>query len=305
MISRPGDVPMTDTSINGERGLSKPDSASGQLQRAILKILREHEQQPDGLPTSTRFIFHELVQRGIIEKKANGDGGRRSDQNVADALFLLRVKEVVPWNWIVDETRNLAQWAYDATIADYLIDKVGNARLDVWDGEPPPLILTESRSLAGVLRNLSMRYLASLAATNGQVGGFLYTDVAPALVPGQRVLYLGDLDWQGNQIEANTRGVLERLIGGELDWKRLALTQTQADHYGLSPLTKEDRRYNEGSAHRFHEAIETEALKQHVIVGIVRRRLEALVPEPLAVVRQEAQKRQALAALNRLKRRAS
>ena len=56
------------------------------------------------------------------------------------------------------------------------------------------MILTESRSLAGVLNNLAGRYLASIAATNGQVGGFLRTDIAPALVSGQRVLYLGDFD---------------------------------------------------------------------------------------------------------------
>ena len=66
---------MSDTT-NNEAGLSKPDLESGRLQRAILKILREHEQQPDGLPTSGRFIFYELVQRGIIDKKAK-TGGRR------------------------------------------------------------------------------------------------------------------------------------------------------------------------------------------------------------------------------------
>jgi hypothetical protein len=288
-----------------DEGLSKPGSKSGELQRAILKILREHEQQPDGLPTSVRFIFYELVQRGIIDKK-NKEGGRRADQNVADALFHLREKAgVVPWDWIVDETRNLEQWAYSATVAEYLIDKVGKARLDVWGGEPPPMILTESRSLAGVLRGLSMEYLASIAPTNGQVGGFLRTDIAPALVPDQRVLYLGDWDWQGHQIEDNTRAVLERLIGGELDWRRIALTEEQVDRYHLTPITKEDRRYDENSPHRFHEAVETEAMSQQIIVDIVRRRLNAMLPEPLAAVRvrQEAQKQQALAALQRLKKR--
>ena len=250
---------MSDTLTNNEAGLSKPDSESGRLQRAILKILREHEQQPDGLPTSGRFIFYELVQRGIIDKKAK-TGGRRPDQNVADALFPLRDKtELVPWDWIVDETRSLSRWAYAPSVADYLIGEIASARLNVWDGEPPPMILTESRSLAGVLNNLAGRYLASIAATNGQVGGFLRTDIAPALVSGQRVLYLGDFDWQGGQIEANTRRVLERLVG-ELDWRRIALTEDQVVRYRLSRLRKEDRR-------------------------------------------QGAQKEQALAMLNRLKRR--
>jgi hypothetical protein len=190
---------------------------------------------------------------------------------------------VIPWSWIVDETRSLSQWSYAGTVAEYLIDQADSARLDAWDGEPPPMILTESRSLAGVLNNLSAQYLVSIAATNGQVGGFLRTDVAPALEAGQRVLYLGDFDWQGGQIEANTRRVLERLVG-ELDWERLALTERQVDRYDLPRLQKEDRRYDEGSPLRFHEAVETEALQQQLIVDIVRRRLEALLPEPLAAV---------------------
>ena len=61
---------MTKRRSDAEARLSKPDTDRGRLQRAILKILREHEQQPDGLPTSCRFIFYELVQRGVINKKA-------------------------------------------------------------------------------------------------------------------------------------------------------------------------------------------------------------------------------------------
>jgi len=70
--------------------------------------------------------------------------------------------------------------------------------------------------LAGVLRNVASAYLVQIAPTNGQCGGFLRTDVAPLLSPGQRVGYLGDQDLCGGQIEANTRKVLEELIGDEL-----------------------------------------------------------------------------------------
>ncbi len=119
--------------------------------------------------------------------------------------------------------------------------------------------------------------------------------MAPALGYGQRVLYLGDFDWQGGQIEANTRRVLEELVG-ELDWERLALTEQQVNRYRLPRLRKEDRRYDESSPLRWHEAVETEALQQQVIVDIVRRRLNALLPEPLAAVREREvkQRRQAI-----------
>jgi hypothetical protein len=42
-------------------------------------------------------------------------------------------------------------------------------------------MLVESRSLGRVLRAMTSEYLCSIAATNGQVGGFLHTEVAPIL----------------------------------------------------------------------------------------------------------------------------
>jgi hypothetical protein len=68
------------------------------------------------------------------------------------------------------------------------------------------------------------------------------------------VLYLGDLDLAGDQIETNTRRVLER--GGTLRWERLALTQRQVDEHNLPTIVKRDRRYNDGHP---HEAGEPEA----------------------------------------------
>jgi hypothetical protein len=116
------------------------------------------------------------------------------------------------------------------------------------------------------------------------------------------VLYLGDWDWQGAQIETNTRSVLEDLIGGGLNWERLALTEEQVIRRRLTRIRKADRRYKPV---RYHDAVETEALKQNIIVDIVRRRLNALLPEPLddVRVREQAQREQVRAALAKLARR--
>jgi hypothetical protein len=202
----------------------------------------------------------------------------------------------VPWSWIVDETRALDAWESAATVADYIAGQVRWARVDCWAGSPAPLILTESRSLAGVLRGLAAEYLVPIAATNGQVGGFLHTDIGPTLEPGQRVLYLGDLDHQGDQIEANTRAVLERYA--PLDWTRLALLPEQVTRYAIPSTWKTDRRYRPP---RPSEAWETEALNQSVIVQLVRDRLDELLPEPLAdvQVRERAQRAQVAAMLRR------
>jgi hypothetical protein len=132
------------------------------------------------------------------------------------------------------------------------------------------------------------------AATNGQVGGFLVTNIAPLLRGNdRRVLYLGGFDWSANQIESHTRTMLESLCNRTLDgesWHRLALTRDQVTTYHLPSVTKIDKRYRDRKA---HEAVETESLQQHVIVRLVRNDLDALLPEPIAavLVREEQERR--------------
>jgi hypothetical protein len=278
------------------------DSKQAKLRKIVLDLLREHEQAgEDALPTSGRFLFYELVQRGVLDKhKPKGESGRRSDQPLHDALTQLRQSGAVPWEWIDDETRSLDDYTGWPTIDRWATTSVKHVRLDPWQGRAP-LILTESRSVAGALRKLAIRYCTKIAPTNGQVGGFLHTDVAPQLSPGDRVLYIGDFDWQGGQIEANTRRVLEQLVG-ELDWERIALTEQQLDQYDLRRLQimKADRRYKPV---RYHPAVETEALSQQVLVGIVRAQLDAELPEPLEhVLEREQEQRDRLARLLRRRR---
>src|SRR5262249_13163779 len=82
------------------------------------------------------------------------------------------------------------------------------------------------------------------------------------------------------QIENHTRAVLEREIGGELDWRRIALTEDQVNdkQYRLKQLIirKADRRYRPV---RYHDAVECEALKQARLMQIVRDELDTLLLE--------------------------
>jgi hypothetical protein len=171
-------------------------------------------------------------------------------------------------------------------VAEYVRRSVDRARINPWPGEPP-LLLVESRSLGGVLRATTGEYLVAIAATNGHTGGFLHTEVAPVLAGNYRVvLYLGDWDLQGHQIEANTRTVLERAAGRWLDrasWSRVAITDDQIAERGLTPVWKVDNRYRPA---RDHEAWEAEALCQGTIQQLVRNALDGLLPQPLEDVRE-------------------
>lgn len=210
------------------------------------------------LPTNGRFLFYELEQLGIVSKVRTG--ARLPHQNLTDALIHLREAGAVPWLWIVDETREQEEWRTAPTVKEYLSDTVPTALIDRWDGKPAPLILCESRSLAGVLRDIAYLYACPIASTNGQCKGFLVSEVAPTLRPGQRVLYLGDFDRCGMQIEAATKRTLiehSGLRGLVRRWERVALTRQQVEDNDLPVISKADKRYRPV---RYFEAVETEAL---------------------------------------------
>jgi hypothetical protein len=259
-------------------------SKAARLREELLTLLQEHHRE-GALPTSARFLFYELVTRGVVSKQPTGK--RRADQDMSDALTDLRENGDIPWDWLIDETRRLEDYSGSATIADGVLVGLDYIDLDPWAGGVP-LILCESRSLAGCLRSIVSEYSIRIASTNGQCGGFLHTDVVPILRPGQRVLYLGDFDLCGNDIENNTRRVLEREVGEVLDWERLALTAEQVERYQLPKIIKRDKRFKNGGGD--HEAVETEALSQRLIIDIVRKRLDELLPEPLQDVQERAKR---------------
>ena len=289
-------------------------SKIGILRELLFELLQEHKRD-DAIPTNARFLFYELVQRGELSKeqkpRVDDKKGRRPDQDLHDALTDIRENGSIPWDWIVDETRSLENYTGYASVKAGVLAKLPYIKLDPWKG-CAPLILTESRSLVGVLRDIAIEYRVRIASTNGQVGGFLRTDIAPMLQPGDRVITLWDLDLSGGHIEAN----VEREIGGKLDWERLALTKDQVREYKLPVIVKKDKRFKNRRFQRVwtkgpplkpgeHEAVETEAISQRVLIDILRARLDRLLlPEPLMRVQErEARQRRQLAAL--LRRRGS
>jgi hypothetical protein len=218
--------------------LSSPDTKSGRHQRACLELMREHER--DGtIPTNGRFVFYELEQRGVIPKHYLDEHGkkrpRQPNADITEALMHLRRLGLVPWHWITDETREVADWQSAPTIAECLRDALYHARIDPWSGSLAPLIICESRATKGVLERIAMECLVPITATNGQWGGLLVTDVVPYIAGNNRgVGYIGDHEIRSpaDQIEHNTRRYLQSHTNRQFDdatWTRIALTQAQVD----------------------------------------------------------------------------
>jgi hypothetical protein len=261
--------------------LSAPGTRTGRLQRACLGVLLAHEQAGE-LPTSNRFIYYELKQAGypLIRHAA-----RRDDQDVIDAVKRLRDAGQVPWNWLSDETRSIEGAHLAGSVRQWVLDMLGRPgeRLG-WPAAPCGDHREPRR--AGRPARTAGRYGALITSTNGQVGGFLHTDVAPLLAPGGPVAYLGDWNPAGSMIEANTRAVLERATAGPLGWARLAITPEQAAEAGLPPKPGTDRRYRDG---RPHESWEAEALGHAALNEMLAAWLGGLLPGPIEDVQEREQ----------------
>lgn len=264
--------------VTAVTGLSAAGTAKGRLQRACLAILTRHWQTGE-LPTSARFVYYELKQDGY---PLATHAVRRADQDVVDAISHLRKAGLVPWEWLADETRSVDEVYAAESVTAWLRGIVEQARIDPWSGQPAPLVLTESRGVRAALRATAARYAVPIASTNGQVGGFLHTDVAPLLAEGQAVAYVGDSNYAGDSIAANTRRVLERKVGG-LDWHRLAVTPEQAQTEGMTAKPGTDRRHRDQAP---HESYEAEALGQRYLADLLDGWLAGLLPEPLADVQE-------------------
>jgi hypothetical protein len=299
-------MPRPPNSTTRGDGLSAPGSKQGKLQRACLALLQEHEREGT-IPTNGRFLFYELEQRGVIPKvyrdAAGNKRARTPAQDVSDATLRLRKLGLVPWWWVLDESRDVATWRYAVSVYEYVVETVPRARIDCWRGEPPPLIVCEARATRGVLERIADEYLCPVTATGGQCGGHIVNEIVPLLVDNERkVLYLGDWEERGpgEQIEANTRSYIEqhaRRTFTRETWIKVALTSEQvarSPRLRQATIDKLDRRHKPPHS---YQAVECEAVGQAVLERMLRSRLDALLPEPL----EERQRARIRAALRKLR----
>jgi hypothetical protein len=245
-----------------------PETIAGRYRRAVLDCWTKQHKDRGLRKTNGRFLFYELEHTGLFNKKDESAFDR-----VCNALTDLREHGYIPWEDIVDETRSVTENYHFPTLRESVENRIKYATISLWHPAPQPLVITESRSLRGVIEDLCDEYQLNLTSVNGHCAGHLRTKVAEVIRPGQIVLYLGDHDFGGHVIEANTRKVLEEVTGSELQWERVAITEAQIEEHSLTPILKTD-----GRSGKTYEAVETEALGQGLIMKLLRDRLEQLMP---------------------------
>jgi hypothetical protein len=155
-----------------------------------------------------------------------------------------REEGIIPWEWIVDETRTLERRASWNDPADYVRVVSRSYRRDFWNQQPARVELwSEKGTVRGVLSPVLDEYGVGFRALHGfnsatQVWDISQDDDGRPLI----AFYVGDYDPSGMCMsETDLPNRLEKYGGDHVDFRRLALLREQVTGLPSFPAADKDR----------------------------------------------------------------
>jgi hypothetical protein len=215
--------------VKRERATSAEMEARHQ---AIIDIVAETS------PTSVRHTYYVAITRGLVKKDVSGS--RSNYGKVQRAVLQLRRSGDIDYSDIVDSTRWMRKPSSWDDLDDYLYNVQTSYRRNLWaDGGTRLEVWCESESIAGVLVDVTSRWDVPLLPTHGYSSETFAWGAAETWrnsIQEPTILYVGDLDKHGKQIEADLRSKLEGFYEAEVDWSRIGITDAQVEQYGLQDM---------------------------------------------------------------------
>jgi hypothetical protein len=217
---------------------SKIPRGRGRAKKSVELIEAMHEIAAAAQPITGRGVGYKLFARGLIPSM-----GRADMQKVYRLLKEAREEGKIPWEWIVDETRELERVASWSDPEEYSRATIRDYRRDYWDQQPVRVeVWSEKGTIRGVLRPVLDEYGVGFRVMHGFGSATSVHDVAedddgrPLIV-----LYVGD--WDPSGLWMSERDLPERLSrydGDHVTVQRIALQQHQLE--GLPSFLAADKR---------------------------------------------------------------
>ncbi len=176
-------------------------------------------------PTTVRGVAYQLFTRGLIENM-----GDKWVRTVSRMVVIAREKEIIPWGWIVDETRQEERVSSWNGLGDFGETVVRGYRKDFWQHQNSWIkVFSEKATVGGVVRPVLDEFAVGFQVLHGFGSATSLHDVAEESLTGDRyleILYIGDFDPSGMHMsEVDLPGRVEK-YGGVVDITRIALTRT-------------------------------------------------------------------------------
>jgi hypothetical protein len=193
----------------------------GQSKKSIELIEAMRSITEAAQPITGRGVGYKLFTAGLIPSM-----GRADMQRVYRLLKEAREQNISPWEWIVDESRELERCPSWDDPEQYTRSVINSYRRDYWDQQPVRL---EVWSEKGTVRPVLDEYGVGFRVMHGFASATAVYDVAqgddsrPLIV-----LYVGDWDPSGLCMsEQDLPERLEKYDGQHAELQRIALTHDQ------------------------------------------------------------------------------
>jgi hypothetical protein len=212
------------------RGLGKRSTA---IIEASYEILSEIS------PATVRAVCYKLFVRRLIDSMAKSE-----TNSIGRLLRIARERTEIPWEWIVDETREAERVnAWDNPQA-YAAAVVRSYRRDYWSQQPHRRVevWSEKGTIRGTLAPILEEYGVTFRVMHGYSSATsvhqiaLETETEPLLV-----FYVGD--WDPSGLHMSEVDLPRRLdeYGADVDLTRAALTKDDTNS-GLPEFDAEEKR---------------------------------------------------------------
>jgi hypothetical protein len=226
-------------------------------------------------PITGRGVGYQLFTRLLIPSMETADM-----QRVYRLLKEAREEGIIPWEWVVDEGRELEirpSWDDPTSFARAASRQY---RRDFWETQPVRVeVWSEKGTVRGLLAPVLNRYGVGFRVMHGFSSATVVHDVAEDYHDDGRLLialYCGDHDPSGMYMsEVDLPGRLERYGGDHVVVNRIALTTQQTRGLIPCPAKKSDPRYKWYVANYGKRAWEIDAMDPNVLRSLVEAAIVA------------------------------
>lgn len=263
----------------------RTDAQTAQLDEQIIAVLKEDH------PQSVRHVFYRMTDPRLPEPVEKSGRGYR---HVQSRCVVLRRSGRVKYNWFADLSRRGYFTNTYASAADFVASMTCLYRADLWrDADSRCEIWAESRSIASVILDDCNKLAVDLYPCGGFSSlSFIHEAATSINNSGDKrplqVFYIGDYDAAGVLIDVSLKRELREHLRSdiELRFERIGINADQIAEYDLpmKPRKESDRR-----SQHIDCAVEAEALPAKILRGILRDKVEALLPKNALAVSKVAE----------------
>jgi hypothetical protein len=233
---------------------------------ASLRLIDEmYEIAETRQPITGRGVGYQLLCSGLIDSMSTGEM-----KKVYRLLKIARERGLIPWEWIVDETRELERSSSWRDPAEYVRAVRRSYRRDFWADQPLRVeVWSEKGTVRGVLAPVLEEYGVGFRVMHGFGSATSIYDVAQGCSEAPLiVLYVGDFDPSGLYMsEHDLPGRIQKYGGAHITLKRVALLPEDLDNLPSFPASakKKDSRYKWFTKYYGNECWELDAMDPNTL----------------------------------------